>query len=259
MGPEMIHFLGVLHEFAKEDKGKKLVFKDFRSPPLVDAKDVEVSPLHMIFNLKVVFVGKEYFKINHLLLLPFNLAQGCTLLGKSVVPRPTLKEFLLRCLEQFTVYIWAFAPFLKMNAYLKKIAKGIGIEIDSQRIMGWDLCKINKHFLQFPYKINLNRVNCLIHDKIIYHKNLFDFFLRYLNIHLGNTLLVNDMPYKTCLNLPFNAIFVVSYEYAPKDDNYLMKTFLSYLEFIQYSRLSVPTFVELYPFGAIKRIKEDDV
>jgi hypothetical protein len=66
--------LGVLHEFAKEDKGKKFALKDFRSPHPVNAKDAEVSSLHMIFNLKGVFVGMEYFKINHLLLLPFNLA-----------------------------------------------------------------------------------------------------------------------------------------------------------------------------------------
>jgi hypothetical protein len=42
----------VLHEFSKEDKGKKFTFRDFRSPPLIDAKDVEVSPLHIIFNLE---------------------------------------------------------------------------------------------------------------------------------------------------------------------------------------------------------------
>jgi hypothetical protein len=30
---------------------------------------------------------------------------------------------------------------------LLKIAKKTGIEIESQRIMGQDLCKINKHFL----------------------------------------------------------------------------------------------------------------
>jgi hypothetical protein len=45
-------------------------------------------------------------------------------------------EFLLRCLEQFTIYIWTFTPLAKMNAYLRKLAKGTGIEIDLQRIMG---------------------------------------------------------------------------------------------------------------------------
>jgi len=79
---------------------------------------VEVNPLHMIFNLNGVLVGKEYFKINHLLFLAFNLARGPTLLlSKNVVPRPILKEFFLRCLEQFTVYVWTSAMLAKMNAY----------------------------------------------------------------------------------------------------------------------------------------------
>ncbi len=131
-------------------------------------------------------------------------------------------------------------PLAKTNAYLRKIIEEIGIDIGSQRILGQDLCKINKHFLQFPYKTNLNCVNHLPHDKLIYHNNLFDFYLRYHNIHLGNTLLVDDAPYRTCLNSPFNAIFVESYEYAPKEDNYSMKTLLLYLEFLHYSRLNVP-------------------
>jgi hypothetical protein len=88
--------LKVLHEIVEEDKGKKLTLGGFRSPP--DAKDTEGSPLHMIFDLKKVLFRKEYFKINHLLPLPFNLTWGCTLLGKNVVPRLALKEFLLRCL-----------------------------------------------------------------------------------------------------------------------------------------------------------------
>jgi hypothetical protein len=37
-----------------------------------------------------------------------------------------------------------FVLLVKMNVYLKKKKK---IEIDPQRIMGWDVCKINKHFL----------------------------------------------------------------------------------------------------------------
>jgi len=67
------------------------------------------------------------------------------------------------------------------------------------------------------------------------------------------------MLYKTCLNLPFSAIFVKSYEDVPKEDNYLMKTLFPYLKFFHYSRLSVPTFVELYHIGDIKSLKEDDV
>lgn len=90
--------LKVLHEIVEEDKGKKITLEGFKFL-LVDAKDIEVSPLHMIFDLKGVLVGNEYFKINHLLSLPFNLTRGRTLLGKNIVPRLALKEFLLRCLK----------------------------------------------------------------------------------------------------------------------------------------------------------------
>jgi hypothetical protein len=83
--------------------------------------------------LKGVLVEGYYFGINPLLPLSFNLAWGLPLLGKSIVPKPTLKEFLLRCLEQFIFYIWMFVLLVKMNVYLKKKKK---IEIDPQRIMG---------------------------------------------------------------------------------------------------------------------------
>ncbi len=106
--------------------------------------------------------------------------------------------------------------------------------------MGQDLCKINKHFLQFPIKASHYSVDCLTYDRLIYHQNLSDFFPQYFNTCLGNTLLVDDTPYRTCLNLPFNAIFIESSEYMLKEDNYLMKTFLSYLEFLHNYGLSVP-------------------
>ncbi len=183
---------------------------------------------------------------------PFNLAQGLTLLSKSIIPKSTLKEFLFRCSKQFIVYIWTSISLAKMIAYLRKITKETGIEIDLQRIMGWDLCRINKHFLQFPIIVSYYRVDHLTHDKFIYHKNRSNFFPRYPNTHLGNTLLVNNTPYRTCLNPPFFVIFVESYEYAPKMDNYLMKILLLYFEFFHNSRLNVPTFVEFYLFGTIK-------
>jgi hypothetical protein len=91
--------LGIIHETIEEDKGPKLAFKCFRSLPLIDEEDVEVNPLHMIFDLIGVLIGRDYFKINHLLPPPFNFFWGCTLLGINVVPRLGLKEFLLRCLE----------------------------------------------------------------------------------------------------------------------------------------------------------------
>ncbi len=98
-GVEDDAFARILHGTAEEDKGKELAFGGSKSPPLVDVEDTKMSPLHVIFDFKGVLVGKEYFKVNHLLPLPFNLAQGLTLLSKSLVPRPILKEFLPRCLK----------------------------------------------------------------------------------------------------------------------------------------------------------------
>ncbi len=67
------------------------------------------------------------------------------------------------------------------------------------------------------------------------------------------------MPYKTYLNPPFNAIFVEFYEYMPKENNFLMKILFLYFEFFHYFGLTVPTFVNFYPFNTIRSIKEDDV
>jgi hypothetical protein len=43
------------------------------------------------------------------------------------------------------------------------------------------------------------------------------------------------------------------------EDNYFLKTFFPYLELFHYFGLSVSTFVEDYPFGTIKSLKEDNV
>ncbi len=71
-----------------------------------------------------------------------------------------------------------------MKTYLKKIVEETSIKIDPQGIIGWNLCKINKHYMQFP---TMKASKCDIyptHDKIIYHKKNYGFFFRYPNIHL---------------------------------------------------------------------------
>jgi hypothetical protein len=77
-----------------------------------------------------------------------------------------------------------FAPLGKMNTYLRKIAEETSIEIDLQWIIGWNLCKINKHFLQFPFKKNYRHVHRPTCDKTIDDKNLSDFFLSILELTL---------------------------------------------------------------------------
>jgi len=39
----------LLHETNKKDKGKEFALKGFKSPLLIDAKDMKVNPLFVIF------------------------------------------------------------------------------------------------------------------------------------------------------------------------------------------------------------------
>jgi hypothetical protein len=75
-GVEVDTFIGIFHEFFEQDKRKELTFGVFKSPHFINAKDVEVNHLHMILDLKGVLVGKDYFRINHLLPSRFNLTLG---------------------------------------------------------------------------------------------------------------------------------------------------------------------------------------
>jgi hypothetical protein len=66
-------FPRIFHKSTKQYKGKELALGVFKSPFPINIEDAKVSPLHVIFDLKNVLVGKDYFRINHLLPPPFNL------------------------------------------------------------------------------------------------------------------------------------------------------------------------------------------
>ncbi len=66
--------------------------------------------------------------------------------------------------------------------------------------------------------------------------------------------------HKNFFNGPFNAIFVKTFENFVRDNNnYLLGVLLLYLEDLQSSRLSVPTFVEDNPFDSIRHINRNDL
>jgi len=67
-------------------------------------------------------------------------------------------------------------------------------------------------------------------DKPIFHKNIHVFFSKYHDIHVGNTLLVDDTLYKSMFNEPFNAIFLQSFHNSNKDNTYLLWVILLYLK-----------------------------
>ncbi len=88
----------------------------------------------------------------------------------------------------------------------------IGVHLKSSKIVDQTLCFKNEHFL--PEK----------------PKNQMTFFGVFPSTKYENTLLVNDMPYKSLFNLPFNAIFLETFYKSQVDGDYLLKTVFLYLE-----------------------------
>jgi hypothetical protein len=98
-----------------------------------------------------------------------------------------------------------------------KIKEKIDISLDPSRVLGQKLCQKNDHF--FPSH----------HEKPIFHKNLDVLFSKFPNTHVGNTLLVDDTPYKSIFNDSCSGIFLELFEGACSDGDYLFSIVLPYL------------------------------
>jgi hypothetical protein len=96
-------------------------------------------------------------------------------------------------------------------------------------------------------------------DKPIFHKNIDVFFSTYPYIHVGNMLLVDNMPYESMLNGPYSAIFLESFDSLCGEDLYLLGFVLPHLENLHLFGYGVPTFVEHNPFGRITCIDRDNL
>jgi hypothetical protein len=86
---------------------------------------------------------------------------------------------------------------------------------------------------------------------IVFHKNFFEFFVQFLGTTFENSLLIDDKPHKSLINLPFSAIFFETFYKLHNDVNYLFQTFFPYLESLHLSKMQVHKFVKLNPFGSI--------
>jgi hypothetical protein len=72
-------------------------------------------------------------------------------------------------------------------------------------------------------------------------------------------LLVDDMPYKSMFNNPYNVSFLESFNDVRGEDQYVLGSIFLYLENLYPSRYNVPTFVEHNSFGRIKYINPDNL
>ncbi len=69
-----------------------------------------------------------------------------------------------------------------------------------------------------------------------------------------NTLLVDDMPYKSLFNPPFNAIFLEKFYKSQTDNDYLIEIVFCYLEALHSFDMQVYKFVKCNPFKRIRHV-----
>ncbi len=84
--------------------------------------------------------------------------------------------------------------------------------MDPLRVLGQKSFQKNDHFLPSHPKMP------------IFHKNINVFFLKFPNTHIGNTLFIDDTPYKYIFNDSCNAIFLELFKGACSDRDYLLST-----------------------------------
>jgi len=128
------------------------------------------------------------------------------------------------------------------SRHLETIREGTSVHLDFSRIVDQALCFKNEHFLLKKPK------------KPILHKNLNTFFTIFLGTNYENTLLVDDMPYKSLFSPPFNAIFLERFYGSKVDGDYLFETIFLYLEALYSFGMYVCKFVESNPFKRIRHI-----
>jgi hypothetical protein len=114
--------------------------------------------------------------------------------------------------------------------------------LDPLRVLGQKSCQKNDHFL-------LGQL-----EKLIFHKNLDVFFLKFLNTHARNILFVDDTPYKFLFNDSCSVIFLESFESTGSNRDYLLSTVLPYLVLLHLSKFNVQTYMKPNPFGTIRSI-----
>jgi hypothetical protein len=185
--------------------------------PKVKCPSLEVSDYHLIFDLNGVLVA---------------IGEGQTRTCPLVL-RLGLKEFVSTCVKTFMVYIWSSTLKRNFSRHLEIIVEKTSVCLLSFRIVDQSLYFENDHFL--PEKS----------EKPIFHKNLFNFFVQLPSMMFENTSLIDDMPHKSLFNPPFSAIFFETFYKSHNDVNYLLKTVLTYLEYLHSFRMWVYKFVEL--------------
>jgi len=107
--------------------------------------------------------------------------------------------------------------------------------IHVSKVLDQNFCMCNPHFL-------LDKPN-----KPIFHKNLDVFLFIYLYTHIGNTLFVDNMPYKNMFNDSYSAIFLESFDSLHGKDQYLLRFVLLTWKIFIHSNTMFPPLLNTIP------------
>jgi hypothetical protein len=120
------------------------------------------------------------------------------------------------------------------------------VHFKSSRIVVQTLCFISEHFL--PKRL----------ENHVFHRNLKAFFSVFLGTNYENTLFVDDTPYESLFNPPFNAIFLETFYRPQVNNNSLFETVLPCLEALHSIGMQVKS-IECNPFGRIIHVLPFDL
>jgi len=113
---------------------------------------------------------------------------------------------------------------------------------------------VEKNILQLEVMFSTSKCSWNVVETIVENlefsssdKNLNIFFSRFLYIHAGNMLFVNDTPYKSMFNNSYNVTSLELFNCLHGDNQYLLGSILPYLEHLHLSIYDVPTLLKTIP------------
>ncbi|XP_027182077.1 uncharacterized protein LOC113780478 [Coffea eugenioides] len=115
------------------------------------------------------------------------------------------------CLSYFEVAVWSSKLSHNIQPVLDSLSKKMNERLEQRLLFVWDQSRCT--MTQTRLRENP--------DKTVMFKDLKRVWGEYKSYNSSNTILVDDSPYKSVLNSPYNAIFPTSYTCYTVEDNYL--------------------------------------
>ncbi|MCO5590705.1 hypothetical protein L7F22_044680 [Adiantum nelumboides] len=191
--------------------------------------NLNMNHLYVIFDLNGVLIKR--WDVNPSL-------PGVSKLNKRWIQfRPGCIEFLCKAFSKFKVGIWSTMTHKNVTGVCNLLEQEAHQSLPFFMLWSKDSCYQQRGVCR-P-----NKPRVLADFKPLSH--VWRFFEPYLGFH--NTVLIDDSPYKACMNNPYSCIFPDTYE-GCTEDNYLTDVLWPYLEKMRLSQ-NVQAYIANNPLG----------